>query len=36
MVATIPSLAMMVVVISFNLFDRGLLDSMDPQLRRQA
>ena len=33
-VATIPGLAIMVVVVGFNLFGDGLRDTLDPRLRQ--
>ncbi len=33
-VSTIPGLAIMVVVVGFNLFGDGLRDTLDPRLRR--
>jgi ABC-type dipeptide/oligopeptide/nickel transport system permease subunit len=33
-VATIPGLAIMVVVAGFNLFGDGLRDTLDPRLRQ--
>jgi peptide/nickel transport system permease protein len=33
-VATIPGVAIMVVVVGFNLFGDGLRDTLDPRLRQ--
>jgi peptide/nickel transport system permease protein len=33
-VATIPGVAIMVVVVGFNLFGDGLCDTLDPRLRQ--